>query len=143
MVSVVPEIRRVAKSICYPPHQQILSLSPDHRFVIALHSPDRVAETGLCVWPPEKSARKTYPRASTGHFLRCGVKTRPAELRRFSLILAVTQTNFSTAQTVWRRGEGFAAVHSIKRTYADFKELAVSTDLFCQQHWQNSRSTLA
>jgi hypothetical protein len=28
--------------------------------------------------------------------------------------------------------EGFAAAYSIKRTYADFKELAVLTDLFCQ-----------
>ena len=32
----------------------ILALSPHHRFVIALHSPDKVAETGLRRCPPEK-----------------------------------------------------------------------------------------
>jgi hypothetical protein len=31
---------------------------PHHRFVIALHSPSGVAETGLRVCPPEKNARK-------------------------------------------------------------------------------------
>jgi hypothetical protein len=38
--------------------REVKALSPHHRFVIVLHSPDGVAETGLCVWPPEKSARK-------------------------------------------------------------------------------------
>src|ERR1035441_746730 len=33
-------------------------LSPHDRFVIALHSPDRVVETGLLVCPPEKKAAK-------------------------------------------------------------------------------------
>ena len=33
-------------------------VSPHHRFVIALHSPDGVTETGLCVCRPEKNARK-------------------------------------------------------------------------------------
>jgi len=33
-------------------------LSPRHRFVIALHSPDGVFETGLLVCPPEKKAAK-------------------------------------------------------------------------------------
>jgi hypothetical protein len=42
----------------FPNAYEVKALSPHHRFVIALHSPDGVAETGLCVWPPEKSARK-------------------------------------------------------------------------------------
>jgi hypothetical protein len=32
----------------------VKALSPHRRFVIALHSPDRVTETGLQVSPPEK-----------------------------------------------------------------------------------------
>jgi len=40
----------------YPP--PVKSLSPNHRFVIALHSPDGVLETGLRVCPPEKKAVK-------------------------------------------------------------------------------------
>jgi hypothetical protein len=35
-----------------------VNTSPHHRFVIALHSPGGVAETGLRVCPPEKNARK-------------------------------------------------------------------------------------
>jgi hypothetical protein len=34
---------------------EVKALSPYHRFVIALHSPRSVAETGLCVCPPEKT----------------------------------------------------------------------------------------
>jgi len=34
------------------------SLSPNHRFVIALHSLDGVVESGLRVCPPEKKAVK-------------------------------------------------------------------------------------
>ena len=58
--------------------------------------------------PPEKSARKLARGLRRGHFLRCGLKARPAELRRFSLILAGIQTNFSAAQTVWRRTQSRA-----------------------------------
>ena len=50
----------------------VKSLSPHPRFLIALHSPDGVAGTGLCVCPPEKNARKAWLRCSAGHFLRCG-----------------------------------------------------------------------
>jgi hypothetical protein len=43
---------------------KVKSLSPHHRFVIALHSPDGVVETGLRICPPEKNAPK----------LACGVQ---------------------------------------------------------------------
>jgi hypothetical protein len=36
---------------------EVKPLSPHDRLVIALHSPGGVAETGLCVCPPEKNAR--------------------------------------------------------------------------------------
>jgi hypothetical protein len=37
------------------PSLRTQTLSPHHRFVIALHSPDGIAETGLRVRPPEKT----------------------------------------------------------------------------------------
>ena len=37
---------------------KVKSLSPNHRFVIASHSPDGVVETGLLLCPPEKKVRK-------------------------------------------------------------------------------------
>jgi hypothetical protein len=42
----------------FPNAYEVKALSPHHRFVIALHSPGGVAETGLPVCPPEKNARK-------------------------------------------------------------------------------------
>jgi hypothetical protein len=42
----------------FPNAYEVKGLSPHHRLVIALHSPSRVAETGLCVCPSEKNARK-------------------------------------------------------------------------------------
>ena len=36
----------------------VKSLSPNHRLVIALHSPSGVIETGLHLCPPVKKARK-------------------------------------------------------------------------------------
>ncbi len=42
----------------FPNAYEVKALSPHHRFVIALHSPGGVAETGLRVCPPEKNARK-------------------------------------------------------------------------------------
>ena len=42
-----------------PNAYEVKALSPHHRFVIALHSPGGVAETGLRVCPPEKNARKS------------------------------------------------------------------------------------
>jgi hypothetical protein len=43
---------------------KVKALSPHHRLVIALHSPDGVGETGLRVCPAEKNTAK----------LGCGVK---------------------------------------------------------------------
>ena len=39
-------------------NEQVKTLSPSHRLVIALHSPDGVVKTGLPMCPPEKKARK-------------------------------------------------------------------------------------
>jgi len=37
---------------------EVKALSPYDRFMIVLHSPEGIGEVGLCIWPPEKSARK-------------------------------------------------------------------------------------
>jgi hypothetical protein len=44
----------IGQKRAYGKHRQVKTLSPHRRFVIALHSPDRVTETGLRVSPPEK-----------------------------------------------------------------------------------------
>jgi hypothetical protein len=44
--------------MCPKGGQKSSPLSPHHRFVIALHSPDGVFETGLLICPPEKKAMK-------------------------------------------------------------------------------------
>jgi hypothetical protein len=49
--------RKLGKT-AFPNASEVKALSPHHRFLIALHSPDGVAETGLRVCPPEKNARK-------------------------------------------------------------------------------------
>jgi hypothetical protein len=57
-------IRNPARhAICKPLQGALLSdkvkpLSPHHRFLIALHSPYGVVETGLLGCPPEKNAAK-------------------------------------------------------------------------------------
>jgi hypothetical protein len=49
--------RKLGKT-AFPNASEVKALSPHHRFLIALHSSDGVAETGLRVCPPEKNARK-------------------------------------------------------------------------------------
>jgi hypothetical protein len=50
---------------CASSADKVKSLSPHHRFVIALRSPSEVAETGLRVGPSERKARK----------LACGIES--------------------------------------------------------------------
>jgi hypothetical protein len=80
-------------------------LSPHHRFVIAMHSPDGIVETELLRCLPEKMAAK----------LACGIEqdtlsgpvasVKLAELRRFRAIFSAMRANFSAVQTAWRRGD--------------------------------------
>jgi hypothetical protein len=45
----------------FPNDYEVKALSPHHRLLIALHSPEGVAETGLRVCSPEKKVAKlTY-----------------------------------------------------------------------------------
>jgi hypothetical protein len=47
--------------------------SPRHRFVIVLHSPDRVPESGLRVCRPEKKAAKARRVSPADSFLQSGL----------------------------------------------------------------------
>src|ERR1035437_2810360 len=80
---------------------KVKSLSPNHRSVIALHSPSDVVETGLRVCPSEKKARKL---ACDAQVLRSGLRARVAELRQFQAIFRGMQPSFSATRAVWRRG---------------------------------------
>jgi hypothetical protein len=53
----LPEKRVIGKAT-FVDANEVKPRSPHHRLMIALHSPGGVAETGLRVCPPEKSARK-------------------------------------------------------------------------------------
>jgi hypothetical protein len=87
---------------------QVKALSPHHRFVIALHSPYEVAETGLRGCPPEKKAAKAHSLSSTDRFLQCGFGEIIAELRRFSAVFPGLSPGFLyvpdcvAEQAVWR-----------------------------------------
>ena len=52
--------------------QKSRMLSPDHRFVIAMHSPDGVVETGLPVRRPEKVSVRAILQCPERHFLQSG-----------------------------------------------------------------------
>jgi hypothetical protein len=82
---------------------QVKSLSPCHRFVIALRSPRGFAETGLRNCPREKKPGRTCLQGYVGHFLQSGLGTGIRKLRRFRAILRPMQGVFSASQTVWRR----------------------------------------
>jgi hypothetical protein len=66
--------------------------------MIVLHSPDGIAQTGLCVSPPEKKCQKTGPRRSTRHFLQMHLEGKTYEIAAIPSILAVTQPYFSATQ---------------------------------------------
>src|SRR6266576_3763464 len=83
--------------------QQVKTLSPSHRLVIALHSPDGVVKTGLPMCPPEKKGRKTCFGSKARHFLLSGLSATSEELRPFPAIFRSTQASFSALQTAWRR----------------------------------------
>ena len=53
-----PTRKRAVGKTAFANANEVKPLSPHHRLVIALHSPGGVAETGLCVCPTEKNARK-------------------------------------------------------------------------------------
>jgi hypothetical protein len=64
-------------------------------FVIALHSPSGLAETGLPVCGPGEDGCKTRLSESVGHFLQSVFEARIAELRHF-------QVTFRGMQGIYR-----------------------------------------
>jgi hypothetical protein len=89
-------------------------LSPNHRFVIALHFAGGVIETGLRVGPLEKKARSLAWGVQTGHSLRSGFRAKDTELRRFPAFPSAMQLNFSASQTAWRSAQSHANPSPLK-----------------------------
>ena len=87
-----------------PTNGQLSPLSPDHRFVIALHSPRGVFETGPPRCLPERMAAKLGRERQPSHFLWSGFRAKGAKLRPFLAAFGKIQADFSALQTVWRRG---------------------------------------
>ena len=99
---------------CSSAPDRVKWLSPNHRFVIALHSPDGLVETGQLMGPPEKKVPSLACWGQAGHSLRSGFRVRVAELRRFRAVFRGLQFGFSATQTVWRRGrDSITAVSAI------------------------------
>ena len=60
---------------------QIKSLSPHHRFVIALHSPVKVTETGLRMCRPEKGRQIDAIRSRAVRSLQSALRTKYYDIR--------------------------------------------------------------
>src|SRR6266436_10002378 len=65
----------------FPRLNQVKSLSPHHLFVIALHSPVKVTETGLRMCRPEKGRRIDAIRSRAVRFLQSALRTKHYEIR--------------------------------------------------------------
>ena len=77
--------------------------SPNHRFVIALHSPDGFLRTGLPVSPPEKRSADLAFWVQHDTFSESGSSAKDAKLRGFSAIFGGKPQSFSAVETAWRR----------------------------------------
>jgi hypothetical protein len=71
----------VSQKRAYGKHPQVKALSPHRRFVIALHSPDRVTETGLRVSPLEKARSIDAIRSRAVRSLQSTLRTKYHEIR--------------------------------------------------------------
>jgi len=82
-------------------------LLPSEEFVIALHSPDGVIETGVHIRPPEKIAAELAPPSSAERFLQSGFGARIAELWRFRATFRGMQPSFLCASDWVAERDGF------------------------------------
>jgi len=65
----------------FPRLNQVNSLSPHHRFVIALHSPVKVTETGLGMCRPEKGRQIDAIRSRAVRSLQSALRTKYYKIR--------------------------------------------------------------
>ena len=82
--------------------QKSRMLSPNHRFLIAMHSLDGVVETRLPVRRPENVSVRALSSVLSDTFSRPVRERKRAKLRRFRAISRVMRQDFSALQTVWR-----------------------------------------
>jgi hypothetical protein len=83
----------------YVPSGKVKPPALYHRFVIALHSPDRVPESGLRICLPEKEARRV---SAAGGLLRSGLVATIGNCGDFAPFFEHHRQVFSTLQTVRR-----------------------------------------
>ena len=95
-------VRRLAKLFVVMQHKSSWH-SPNHRCVIALHSPGANRETGPTVSPSEKRAAELAFRVQSGIFSESGFSPRHAKLRPIRRISATDLQSFSALETCWRR----------------------------------------
>jgi hypothetical protein len=109
MRAASPAIRlrvRMASTATGPPGgpcgNKVKPPSPPHRFVIVLHSPDRVPESGLRVCRPEKKATNARRVSPADSFLQPVWWRQLGSCGDFALFFPGLSSVFSTSQTVWR-----------------------------------------
>src|SRR5664279_4591649 len=90
------------------------SRSPNHRFVIALHSLDGNLQTGPTISPLEKSASNLAQELWQDTFSEFGFSAKYAELWRLSPIFRAKPQSFSAVETRWRRMQSAANPSPVK-----------------------------
>jgi len=91
----------------FPRLNQVKSLSPHHRFVIALHSPVKVTETGLRMCPPEKGRQIDAIRSRAVRSLQSALRTKYYEIRASLRISRQKAGQFLCGLDLLAEGEGF------------------------------------
>ena len=107
---------------------KVKAASPHHQFVIALHSPDGIDETGLLGCHPERMPVKIACNIVQRTFSSPVWKQELKELRRFRAIVRTMRQDFSALQTVWR---------SERDSNPRSGFLTLSLDISVSCRWQN------
>jgi hypothetical protein len=102
-VTVVPSGASCDAEASVVAQRKSSSHSPNHRFVIALHSLEGNLQTGPTVSPLEKRASNLAQQLWQDTFSESGFSTKYADLRRFSPIFRAMAQDFSALGTKWRR----------------------------------------
>ena len=119
-------VRRLAEPSVVMQHKSS-SRSPNHRFVIALHSLDGNLQTGPTISPLEKSASNLAQELWQDTFSEFGFSAKYAELWRLSPIFRAKPQSFSAVETRWRRMQSAANPSPVKfpanrEKYREFRE---------------------
>src|ERR1700687_1683228 len=115
----------------FPRLNQVKSLSPHHRFVIALHSPVKVTETGLRMCRPEKGRQIDAIRSRAVRSLQSALRTKYYELRASLHISRQQAWQFLCGVDLLAEREGFSLPSFRKlRRYLDFNDINLYSCVF-------------